>query len=268
MPIRLARKRAGGAVRRNVAFFDFSVLEEEGAGFGLFSPWHFLWLLLCASASALLCLLYRRGDGRRRRVLALSTAAAAAGAELLRTLALAAAGLYGVGWLPLHLCTLAAWLTLLHALRGGRLLGQFLYAFCMPGALAALLLPDWARYPPLHFMTACAFLFHTAVAAYVLMLLFGGALRPEPPALPACLGLMLTLALPVGLFDRLTGTNYMFLNWPPEGTPLAWFAFLGRPGYLLGYLPLAAAVWAPLYLPFTRGKRPGESALFHKKGAD
>ena len=28
------------------------------------------------------------------------------------------------------------------------------------------------------------------------------------------------------------------------------FAFLGRPGYLLGYIPLIAGVWLILYLPF------------------
>lgn len=39
----------------------------------------------------------------------------------------------------------------------------------------------------------------------------------------------------------------MFLNWPPQGTPLELFAGLGRPGYLLAYLPLAALVWLPLY---------------------
>ena len=45
----------------------------------------------------------------------------------------------------------------------------------------------------------------------------------------------------------------MFLNWPPADTPLAWFAPWGRL-FVLGYLPLAAALWLPMYLPFLRKK--------------
>ena len=60
---------------------------------------------------------------------------------------------------------------------------------------------------------------------------------------------MLIIAVLVYIFNKLAGTNYMFLNWPSEGSPLEWFAFLGRPGYLVGYLPLLAIAWTPIYLP-------------------
>ena len=103
-------------------------------------------------------------------------------------------------------------------------------------------------------MTACGFALHGLLVAYALMQVLGGDLQPETNALPGCLGLMLLLALPVYGFDRLEGTNYMFLNWPPATTPLMWFAPLGRPGYLLGYLPLIAIVWAVLYGPFWHGR--------------
>lgn len=239
------------------AFFDFNTDVSQAAGFGLFSAGHILWLAAGALSTALLCRAYMRTDSRRRRALALGTALTSLGIELLRAALLMAAGKYDVGRLPLHLCGLAVYIELLHALRPRETTGQFLYAFCMPGALFALVFPDWSCYPLWHFTTVSAFLLHILLAAYPLMLALGGDIRPEVRETPRCLGIMLALAAPVYVFDRLTDTNYMFLNWPSPGSPLEWFAFLGRPGYLLGYLPILCAVWALLYLPFAlrRGRR-------------
>lgn len=232
--------------------FACSAGQEGAPGFALFSPGHLLWLFLCAGAAAGLCLLYKRAGSAKRRGLRRGLGLAALGLELLRALALLSQGAYGLDRLPLHLCSVAVYLTFFHAFWGGELTGQFLYALCLPGAAAALLLPGWRDFPPLHFMSVCGFVLHALTAAYPLTLLSGGDLRPDPGSAPACLGLLLLLAGPVYLFDLLTGANYMFLNWPPEATPLAWFAFLGRPGYLLGYPLLIAAVWLPLYLPFRK----------------
>ena len=82
-------------------------------------------------------------------------------------------------------------------------------------------------------------------------------IRPDTRRAPACLGIMLLIAVPVYVFDRLMGTNYMFLNWPLPGSPLEWFAFLGRPGYLLGYIPLLAAAWTVIYAPFVKKRCAG-----------
>lgn len=232
-----------------MTFFDLSFQPGQAPGFGVFTPAHGAWLLLCAFLTAALCAAYRRAGLRRRRHLALGVAFTALGLEWLRALALAAAGEYGLEVLPLHLCAVAVYLLPLHALGRGELTGQFLYAFCLPGALAALLTPDWSVYPALHLMSFLCFSLHTLTAAYVLMLVLGGTLRPDSRALPACIGLMLLLAGPVYVFDLLTGTNYMFLNWPPAGTPLAWFASWGRL-FVFGYPLLFAAGWLLMYLPF------------------
>ena len=231
-------------------FFDCSF--PEAAGFALFSPAHLLWLLFCAGLAAGLCLLYKRAGSGKRRRFRRGLGLAVLTLELLRALVLFSQGAYDLGRLPLHLCSMAVFLTFFHGFWGGELTGQFLYALCLPGAAAALLLPDWRNCPPLCFMSCCGFTLHALTAAYPLMLLSGRDLRPDPGSAPLCLGLLLLLAGPVYLFDILTGTNYMFLNWPPEATPLAWFAFLGRPGSLLGYPLLIAAVWALLYLPFRK----------------
>ena len=235
-------------------FFDFTI-GPEAAGFGQFSAAHGLYLAAAALSALLLCLFYRRLDIGKRRRLCLALASSALALQLLRAVLLIISGNYTIGRLPLHLCAMAVYISFFHALRGGRLLGQFLYAFCMPGAAAALLFPDWSYYPALHFMTLSSFVLHILVFCYVLVQVSGGDIRPEGKSLPQCLGIMLAIAIPVYVFDVLTNTNYLFLNWPSPASPLELFAFLGRPGYVLGYLPLIAVVWLVLYLPFIRKRR-------------
>ena len=53
---------------------------------------------------------------------------------------------------------------------------------------------------------------------------------------------------PVYLFDRKFSCNYLFILWPPEGTPLTWMAkYFGVPGYLAGYAVLVAIVITAVY---------------------
>ena len=237
------------------AFLDFSIVPGAKNALGLFSPLHILWLLTALTAWLMLCRKYKRSSPARRARMRRTVAGSALAIELLRSLLLMLAGEYGIGRLPLHLCALAIYISFLHALRGGELTGQFLYAFCMPGAVCALLFPDWSGYPAFHFMSVSSFTLHILLVGYTLMLVAGGDIRPDTRRAPACLGIMLLIAVPVYAFDRLMGTNYMFLNWPSPGSPLEWFAFLGRPGYLLGYLPLLAAAWAVIYAPFILPRR-------------
>ena len=238
-------------------FFDFSIDPHSENSLGMFSFGHILWLLAALTAWLMLCRSYKRCAPACRARKRCAVAGAALAMELLRSLLLMLAGEYGIGRLPLHLCALAIYISFLHALRGGELTEQFLYAFCMPGAVCALLFPDWSVYPAFHFMSVSSFALHILLVGYTLMLVAGGELRPDTRRAPACLGVMLLIAVPVYIFDRLMGTNYMFLNWPSPGSPLEWLAVLGRAGYLLGYLPLLVAVWAVIYAPFIKKRRAG-----------
>ena len=234
--------------------FDFTIKNGDTEGFEAFGPEHIIWLAVLISAGAAVCAAYKKADKNTRRCIRRAAAWGALGIELLRAALLAAAGEYNIGRLPLHLCAMAVYICALHAWRGGELTGQCLYAFCMPGAAFALIFPDWGYYPALHFMSASSFVIHGLIVTYVIMQAAAGDIIPDVRKCPQCLGLMLALALPVYVFDMVTGTNYMFLNRPSPGSPLEWFSFLGRPGFVLGYLPILAAVWAVIYYPFRRRK--------------
>lgn len=234
----------------------FFALEDElpaDAGFSLWGGAHLAALALAAALIAGLCLGFRRASETGRRALRHGVGWAVLALELLRAGNLMLRGAFSVYYLPLHLCGLAVFFTLGDALKPSALIGNFLYSTCMPGAAFALLFPDWTAYPVWGYHSVVAFAVHALIVAYPLMLVAGGALRREVRLLPRCFALLLALAAAVYGFDRLVGANYMFLLAPAPGSPLEWFAgFLGNPGYLLGYLPMLAAVWAALYLP---GKR-------------
>ena len=239
----------------------FFTLEEDlpaGVGFSLWGWAHGLWLCVAAAIVAALCLAYRRlsGDGRRRLRHALGWAVLVC--ELLKDGNVLAQKGFDVWYLPLHLCGLAVFFTFAHSRKPGETLGNFLYACCGPGAAFALLTPDWTAYPPFSYHSLVGFTVHALLVAYPLMLIAGRDLRPAARALPRCFAILAGCAVPIWFFNRAFGTNYMFLMWPAPSSPLEWFAsFLGVPGYLLGYLPMLAVVWAALYLPFGWRKAAG-----------
>ncbi len=242
-------------------FSQFFVLTESSElGFGLFSAAHFAWLILSAAGIAAVSICYKKAPAAARRRTRIAIASLILCIELVKTAFLVCMGEYDIGRLPLHLCGLTVYLEFVHSLRNrpaDGVFSQFLFAFCMPGAVFALIFPDWVGYPLFSFMTFAGFLLHMLVVLYVVMQLCRGDIVPSLRKLPACALIMLLICVPVFFFDRLTGTNYMFLNYPSPGSPLEWFSFLGRPGYLLGYIPLALLTWAFLYLPFALRRGSG-----------
>lgn len=238
-------------------FFTVEAELPPDVGFPLFGRIHLAWLCTDLALTVLLCLLYRRLPAEQRGRARRSFGCCVLLLELLRAANLLLQGTYSVYYLPLHLCGIAVFLTLRHALQPGPLLGNLLYSTCMPGALFALLFPDWTAFPPFSYHSLVSFLIHMLLTAYPLMLLFAGELRPDVRYLPRCFLALVGMAVPVYLFDRVFHANYMFLLQPAPGSPLEWFAaLLGVPGYLLGYLPMLVLVWTLLYLPFRRKMPP------------
>ena len=231
----------------------FVTAESPETGFGLFSAAHFIWLIIGTATAVLICLIYRRSSAVKRRRIRIALSSSALVIELLKTLLLILAGDYGIGRLPLHLCGLSIYFCFIHSFMKSSphsVFSQFLYFFCMPGAVFALIFPDWVGYPLFSFMTFSGFLLHFLITIYAVMQVISTDIFPDLRRLPACILIMLLLAVPVYFFDKSSGTNYMFLNWPSPGSPLEWFSSLGNPGYLLGYIPLMLITWAVLYLPF------------------
>ncbi len=234
-------------------FFTPASQLPPGAGFKLYGRDHICWLIICLAAGTALCLIYRRLGTRGRERMRLNLGLGVLLCELLKDINLIVQGEFGIYYLPLHLCGLAVFFTLGHSIRPNETVGELLYSSFMPGALFAILFPDWTACAAFSFHSIVGFTVHLLIVTYPLMLTMGGDLRPSVRRLPRCLLILLCLAAPVYVFDRIFNANYMFLLSPAVGSPLEWFAaLLGNPGYLLGYLPMLTLIWCALYFPFCR----------------
>jgi len=230
-------------------FAMFSKLPPNG-GSAPFGPQHWAALGCCALLGLCLVLVYRRRSPRGRRSMRLAVAFTDLGSELLRDLIFAHFGEFNIGYLPLHWCGLALFFLVWDALAESPLTHNLLYGLVLPGALSALLFPDWLRYPPISLGNIHSFFSHCLLVSYVLMRLCGRDFVPDWRQLPRCFGFMVLCALPVYGFDRIFRTNYMFLLIPSPGSPLEAFArVLGNPGYILGMVAALFGVWLVEYLP-------------------
>lgn len=120
----------------------------------------------------------------------------------------------------------------------------------LPGSVAALLFPDWVHlYPVFNFMNLYGFVWHGLLVLYPLLMQRAGMSCLSVRHMHYDIVFLACVVPPVWIFDRVFGCNYMFVNWPPRGTPLAWIASVtGQSWYLLGYAVFSIAVIAVIYL--------------------
>jgi hypothetical integral membrane protein (TIGR02206 family) len=223
----------------------------EGVGFSLFGLEHMSALGLILAASGLTIFLCCRvtASGRQRllRILAVVMVAL----EIAKDLTLAVLDAYTIGYLPLHLCSMAMFICLYAAWHPhSRGAGQLVWSLCLPGAVAALLLPDWTDMPVLQFQSLHSFLYHALLVQFALVDFSTGQGQPRWDQTWKVAAFLAAVAIPVYWINCALGTNYMFLNRPVPGTPLMLCArFPGTWGYLLAYSVLVAVVVLGLEVP-------------------
>ena len=133
-------------------FWDISETIPKGFGFSYFKEEHLFWLIFSFLFIAAGCVLYVRLKDTGRRRFRFTVAALLVLTELFKQVPLVLTGNWLPCYLPFHLCSVNIFLVVLHAWKPGRTLDNFLYAICLPAAVAALLFPGWNDLPVLNFM--------------------------------------------------------------------------------------------------------------------
>lgn len=134
--------------------------------------------------------------------------------------------------LPLHLCSFSAIACVLLCMRFQKQLYHFVLLLGAPGALLALLFPSVipSSYPLL--MKVAFMRLHMLIPATVFYFHAQQKPLPKDPRYAFLLGNGLVLL--AACANRLTGSNYLFLNAAPRGTPLALLIRQGYAVYIAG----------------------------------
>ena len=229
-------------------FFETTDSIVEGVGFSLFDTLHLLWIGIAA-----VCLLanvcsYRRLGAHGRELWRKIVAWLLVGDELFKMGILIYSGQYGVGYLPFHLCSINIFLIAIHAYKPSKVLDNFLYTVCIPGAIAALLFPTWTSLPITSGMHLHSFTVHILLMLYPAVLTLSGDIQPDVKQLPRSLGLLVVMAIPIYGLNLLLDTNFMFLMSADSGNPLYFFETLWG-SHLLGFPVIIAGVLLVMYGP-------------------
>lgn len=217
-------------------FFSFETEIPYGLGFRLYGIKHLLWLAGILLFLLSFCLYFRRQNDRRKNNLLNLIVILALCFTLGQDTILTATDKMNIRMLPFHLCDLATFIYLIQRLYRSRFLGEISACLLMPGALSAILFPEWTRYPMLNFMTIHGFLYHTLIVLYPLLLLCDRQICPRLSHIWQPVVFLVCLVPPIYLFDTVFQSNYMFLRYAPAGSPIKLLEnLMGNPGYLLGY---------------------------------
>jgi uncharacterized membrane protein YwaF len=160
-------------------------------------------------------------------------------------------GMYSKYTLPLHICSLASYAVFAHMLFAEKsvILSELLFFPFLPGAMCALLFPDWTMYSPCSFFSSAGFLVHGAIAIYILLCLDERIIAPSVRRWPIPIAFLVLYAGIMLPFDRAFAVNYGFLNTVSPGSPLVWLAntFGAGIGYYASYGGVVLGVMAVWY---------------------
>jgi hypothetical integral membrane protein (TIGR02206 family) len=181
--------------------------------------------------------------------------------EVARQLIYGLQGAYKLEYLPLHLCAVTELACLIYAYKRDAVSREFMYWIGLPGALSALLFPDWLHIPLGNFQSIHSFGVHGAMTIFAVLLLAGGESRPSIKGAGWTLGLMAGFSLPLYFLNKLWATNFFFLNYPSPGSPLTILSDIaGNPGYIALLILLVLFIWILMYIPWAiiyRRKKAG-----------
>lgn len=213
----------------------------------LFGRLHLALLILIAAVAMIASLLCRRGIGSTR-VLRLGIGYGLGVNELVWwAFRYSHEGFRFPANLPLQLCDITLWMTVIACITLARFAVEFSYFGGMAGAGMALLTPDlWSpcpTYPAIYFFIA-----HGLIVVGASALVFGRIAPLEPGAVWRAFRVLLFYTIAVGCFNQIFGTNYMYLCRKPANASLLdalgpWPAYVVAGG-LVG-LGLFWLLWLP-----------------------
>lgn len=151
--------------------------------------------------------------------------------------------------LPLELCDMSLWLAIFTLFLLKPAVFDVLYYWALAGASMALLTPNLIGVT--RFVEVMYFLSHGLTVAAVLYLVWTRQARPRPGSVRRAMVWTNIAAIPVGIFDYIYKTDYMYLCTKPAAASLM-DLFGPWPWYIVVCEGVGLGLFLLLYLPFWR----------------
>ena len=224
---------------------------------------YWVFVVSAALVAVVLCVACRRWPGPwvrwAGRVLALILAADA----LVFVVRQAASGTWSVQTsLPLALCDVALVVAAVACWYPTWQLGvELTYFWGLAATLQAVLTPDLhVGFPSVEFVQFVVG--HLGIVLAALYLVVGLRIAPRPGAAVRVFLITVGYAAAIGVFNRLTGANYMYLAAPPVNPSL--LSLLGPwPWYILSAAGVATVLFTVLDAPFRVARQRAASTAAH-----
>ncbi len=229
-------------------FFATKETVPEGVGFRTFDITHLTWLLFITAAIVITMLIYKKASVHKRNIMRITVGCIVVGIEIIKDIIAIVLGYFEAGHLPLHLCGINVLLILFDLIKPTKTVRHFLYYFSIPGALLALVFPNWTVLPCMNLSNIQSFLIHAFLVLYPIMLIADGEVTAKFSAMLKGVALLIGMAIPIYFINLALDTNFMFLMEPETGNPLGLFEkYLGS--HLWGFPVLLPLVMGLMYLP-------------------
>ncbi len=232
-----------------------------GMGYPLFGPAHIMSVVVTLFFVALFVRMVWKLDDQKQKRFLKTLPLIMVAMEVFKDIFLAVVHRFGIGYLPLHICSIGIFVFLLREWLPWKwakeMFGEIAFVVIMPASMAALLFADWTvYYPVFNFMNIYSYIWHGMLILYPVLLKLRGDIEPSIRNVRYVLAFLCVVVPPIYVFDKVFGCNYFFVNWPIPNSPLSWFAsFMGNPGYLLGYAGLTISVILLMYFALYLSKK-------------
>lgn len=192
-------------------FFVSNDNMPDGLGFKLYGLTHILWLLFFVLLCTSCLIVYKKLNSKNRNIMRICIAITVFTLETVKNCVAFAIGDFGIGHMPFHLCGINVLLITFCIFKRNKTVENFLYYIGIPGAMLALLTPDWTKMPCLNFFHIHSFLIHMFLVLYPFILVTSGDLKPDLKSMPKCVLLLVGFAIPALILNLIFDTNFMFL---------------------------------------------------------
>jgi len=202
------------------------ILNFKSSGFSTFDQYHLIWLLMFIAVGILMYKHFITLTINSRLLLLKFMAWTILVLEIIKDLLLLIFNQFVITELPLHLCGISIFLCLYEAYKQSTFSKELIYSLSLPGALLAILFPNWTNIAPFGLRSSQAFIIHFLIVMFSFLMMSNKDFRPNIKNAYKILLFLIFISIPIHFFNVNFNTNFMFIESYSANSPLVYVAMI------------------------------------------